>query len=178
MVTRYADPPPGMTGRAGPDPTLGRAKQVELRRRSACARAESGTRGFRHRECRQAGARLAVEHGPDDPAAVAPVEHVRRVRPGTHDLLYQLLVDAQAGQRRQQAGQPDRLDGERLKLDGALPPDLARGPRTGLRERIGRGLRRRIGDEGGDRVPLDDVRGRAHGGGELASGDRLVSHVG
>lgn len=122
----------------------------------------------RHRESREGTAGLAVEHGTDDPGAITVAEHVHGMRPGAQDLLHHRLVHAHARQGLEQTGEAHRLDVERLELHDTLLPDLAHGSGAGLREWVRRRLRRRIGDEGCDGLPIDDVVGREQGGGKLA----------
>lgn len=116
--------------------------------------------------------RLTVQNGTHDQTVRTMVEHVSGVRPGAQDFLHQHLVHAHIGQGRERAGEPRCLDLERLELRSALPPDLSHRTDTGLGERVWRRLSSRIGDEGGDPLPLADMGSREHGGGELALADR------
>ena len=84
------------------------------------------------------------------------MKHVRGVRAGPQDLLHQRLLYTYAGYGREQAGEPDRLDVERSKLRGALPPDLTHGSDAGIRKRVGGRLCRCVCHEGRDGVPLGD----------------------
>jgi len=94
------------------------------------------------------------------------------MRSSPQDLLHQPLVEAEAGQGREQAGKACRLHGKRLELRGSLPPHLRDGADACFRKRVRRRLRRGLSEEGGDHMPLGDMVSGEQGSGELTGADR------